>query len=267
VIANYDHGLEGVALAELFDGNGSALVSGFDLVSRSGSDPVADRMLGNLVRYMASRDAHQVREVARDKIVWGDYASERGAVTGVYSGMLVNTVPVVPTDLVNTYKLSVDKDGFWFAGGTSGWNTKPAIQYVAKGRRAYGPYTYTSGGSVQIDKSSTGRAKDESSFVLRRSLDDGDDDPEPGNGSLRDRASRQRRRSEGQRAGQSDHQGGVVDQGRRSGDRIQGGSPVGDSRNGVQVEGRKSRFLAALGTTSSVVVPSEVEGPALLSST
>jgi hypothetical protein len=154
VIANYDHGLEGIGLAELFDGSGSAMVTGFDLVSRSGSDPVADRMLGNLVRYMASRDVHQVRDVARDKIVWGDYASERGAVTGVYSGMLVNTVPVVPPDLVNTYKLSVDKEGFWFAGGTSGWNTKPAIQYVAKGRRAYGPYTYTSGGSVQIAKGS-----------------------------------------------------------------------------------------------------------------
>jgi hypothetical protein len=131
------------------------MVTGFDLVSRSGSDPVADRMLGNLVRYMASRDAHQVRDVARDRIVWGDYASERGAVTGVYSGMLVNTVPVVPPDLVNTYKLSVDKEGFWFAGGTSGWNTKPAIQYVAKGRRPYGPFTFTSGGSVQVAKGST----------------------------------------------------------------------------------------------------------------
>jgi beta-galactosidase len=155
VIANYDHGLEGIALAELFDGSGSAMVSGFDVVNRSGIDPVADRMLSNLVRYMASRDAHQVREVARDKIVWGDYASERGAVTGAYSGMLVNTVPVVPPDLVNTYKVSVDKEGFWFAGGTSGWNTKPAIQYVAKGRRPYGPFTYTSGGSVQIAKGST----------------------------------------------------------------------------------------------------------------
>ncbi|MEO8334087.1 MAG: glycoside hydrolase family 2 TIM barrel-domain containing protein [bacterium] len=155
VIANYDHGLEGIALAELFDGSGSAMVSGFDVVNRSGIDPIADRMLSNLVRYMASRDTHEVREVAHDKIVWGDYASERGAVTGVYSGMLVNTVPIVPPDLANTYKLSVDKEGFWFAGGTSGWNTKPAIQYVAKGRRPFGPYTYTSGGSVQIAKGST----------------------------------------------------------------------------------------------------------------
>ena len=54
MLANYDHGLEGIALAELFDGAGSAMVSGFDVVNRSGMDPVADRMLANLVRYMAS---------------------------------------------------------------------------------------------------------------------------------------------------------------------------------------------------------------------
>ncbi|MEO7454904.1 MAG: glycoside hydrolase family 2 TIM barrel-domain containing protein [Gemmatimonadaceae bacterium] len=155
VLADYDHGLEGIALAELFGGKGSAMVTGFDLIDRSGSDPVADRMLGNLVRYMSSPEAHAPRQVANDRIVWGDYASERGVLTGVYSGLLVNTVPIVPADLVNVYKITVDKEGFWFAGGTSGWNTKPAIQYVAKGRRAYGPYTFTSGGSVQIEKGST----------------------------------------------------------------------------------------------------------------
>jgi hypothetical protein len=155
VIANYDHGLEGIALAELFDGAGSAMVSGFDLVHRSGADPVADRMLGNLVKYMTSREPHRATQVIADRITWGDYASERGVVTGVYNGLLVNTVPVVPADLVKTYPLSVDEEGFWFAGGTSGWNTKPAIQYVAKGRRPYGPFTFTSGGSVQIAKGST----------------------------------------------------------------------------------------------------------------
>ena len=152
VLANYDHGLEGIALAELFDGTGSAMVTGFDLVNRSGIDPVADRMLANLVRYMASSEPHQATQVVSDRIVWGDYASEHGLVTGVYNGLLVNTVPVVPADLVKTYPLSVDKEGFWFAGGTSGWNTKPAIQYAAKGRRAFGPYNFTSGGSVQVAK-------------------------------------------------------------------------------------------------------------------
>jgi hypothetical protein len=155
ILANYDHGLEGIALAELFPvtGRGSAMVTGFDLVNRSGADPVADRMLANVVRYMAANEPHQATQLVADRIKWGDYASEHGTVTGIYNGLLVNTVPIVPPDLVNTYKLSVDPQGFWFAGGTSGWNTKPAIQYAAKGRRPFGPFSFTTGGSVAVDKS------------------------------------------------------------------------------------------------------------------
>ncbi|MEP6509369.1 MAG: glycosyl hydrolase family 2, partial [Gemmatimonadales bacterium] len=90
------------------------------------------------------------------KIVWGDYASERGLLTGIYSGLILNTVPVVPADLASTYPVTVDSVGYTFAGGTSGWNTKPAIQYVPRGRRAFGPYTFSSGGAVElIDKKST----------------------------------------------------------------------------------------------------------------
>ena len=153
ILANYDHGLEGIALAELFDEKGgSAMVSGFDLVSRSGVDPVADRMLANLVRYMGSADAHVPTQLVADRITWGDYASEHGLVTGVYNGLLVNTEPVVPADLKTKYPVTVDAQGFWFAGGTSGWNTKPAIQYEGKGRRPFGPYTFTTGGSLQVDK-------------------------------------------------------------------------------------------------------------------
>jgi hypothetical protein len=160
VIANYDHGLEGIALAELFDGAGSAMVSGFDLVGRSGRDPVADRMLGNLVRYMADAAPHFATQLVGDKIVWGDYASEHGLVTGVYSGLLVNTAPNIPVDLQRANPLVVDAEGFWYAGGTSGWNTKPAIQYAPLGRRPFGPYTFTTGGGISIDKKSrTGEGK------------------------------------------------------------------------------------------------------------
>ena len=30
-------------------------------------------------------------------------------------------------------------------------NTKPAIQYVARGRRPFGPYTFTTGGAVRLE--------------------------------------------------------------------------------------------------------------------
>ncbi|MDB4914435.1 MAG: glycoside hydrolase family 2 barrel [Gemmatimonadetes bacterium] len=152
VIANYDHGLEGIALAEVFDGTGSVLVTGFDLVNRSGKDPIADRMLANIVGYMADDQPHSATLLVSDRIVWGDYASEHGLVTGIYNGLLVNTVPVVPADIRDKYPITVDAQGFWFAGGTSGWNTKPAIQYVARGRRPFGPYTFTTGGAYSVDK-------------------------------------------------------------------------------------------------------------------
>jgi hypothetical protein len=155
VIANYDHGLEGIGLAELFDGAGSAMVTGFDLVNRSGKDPIADRMLANLLRYMADDQPHAATQLVTNKIAWGDYASEHGVVTGIYNGLLVNTVPIVPADIATKYPLSVDAQGFWFAGGTSGWNTKPAIQYVPRGRRPFGPYTFTTGGAVSVEKKGT----------------------------------------------------------------------------------------------------------------
>ncbi len=161
VLANYDHGLEGIALAELFDGKGSTLITGFDLINRAGLDPVADRMLVNIVQYMASGPGHDQSPLIDSKITWGDYASERGLVTGIYSGLLLNTVPVVPAALTNTYPISIDSVGYTFAGGTSGWNTKPAIQYVPHGRRVFGPYTFSSGGSVELvdRKSSEGFAR------------------------------------------------------------------------------------------------------------
>jgi hypothetical protein len=87
-----------------------------------------------------------------NKITWGDYASEHGVVTGIYNGLIVNTVPTVPAELQKKYPVSVDSEGFVLAGGHGGWNTKPAIQYVARGRRPFGPYTFTSGGSVTTGK-------------------------------------------------------------------------------------------------------------------
>ncbi len=160
VLANYDHGLQGVALAEIFDGMGSVMLTGLDVVNRAGLDPVSDRMLANMIRYMSSemsgvKDAHQAAPLIEKKIVWGDYQSEAGLLTGIYSGLLLNTVPVVPPDLEKKYPINVSAEGYTFAGGTSGWNTKPAIQYVPRGRRVFGPYTFSAGGSVElVDKAS-----------------------------------------------------------------------------------------------------------------
>ena len=52
VLANYSIGLEGIALAEMFYGKGSVLLSGFDLVNRSNIDPIADRLLKNMTSYV-----------------------------------------------------------------------------------------------------------------------------------------------------------------------------------------------------------------------
>ena len=162
VLANYDHGLQGVALAEVAVGRGSVLLSGFDIVDRVGLDPAADRFLVNLIRYMGTAARPRVarraaaeaplQPLVSSKITWGDYASERGLVTGITSGLLLNTVPRVPAELASKYPIRVDEEGFVFAGASGGWNTKPAIQYHGRGRRAFGPYTFTTGGSVSLPR-------------------------------------------------------------------------------------------------------------------
>src|ERR1035438_2758899 len=46
ILADYDRGLEGVALCEMFDGTGSVILSGFDLVNRAGLDRSEERRVG-----------------------------------------------------------------------------------------------------------------------------------------------------------------------------------------------------------------------------
>ncbi|HEU4642210.1 MAG TPA: glycoside hydrolase family 2 TIM barrel-domain containing protein [Gemmatimonadaceae bacterium] len=152
ILADYGHALEGVALAELFDGTGSVVLSGFDLVRRVGIDPAADRLLANLVRYETSSAPHHAAPMVGDTVTWGDYASERGAVTGIYDGMLLNTIPLVPDGLKAKYPVRVDAQGFHLAGGGGGWNSKPSIEYFAHGRRPFGPYEFSIGGTVHVPK-------------------------------------------------------------------------------------------------------------------
>jgi hypothetical protein len=65
ILADYDRGLEGVALCEMFDGAGSVILSGFDLVNRAGLDPAADRLLANLVGELPHRAGRGVRLAQR----------------------------------------------------------------------------------------------------------------------------------------------------------------------------------------------------------
>lgn len=90
VLANFDVGLRSIALCEVFDGLGSVILSGFDLVARAGLDPVADRLLANLVRFSMSKAGHEVYPLLASPVVWGDYATEQGAVVSSQQGLLVN---------------------------------------------------------------------------------------------------------------------------------------------------------------------------------
>jgi hypothetical protein len=147
VLGDYGPGLEGMAIAEVFNGKGSVLLCGMDLVNRRGLDPVADRLLSNLVGYMGSAEAHDPDVLVTAPIIWGDYASEKGLLTGINSGLLLNSRPRVMGTGKTT--ITVTKEGHEFAGGDrSGFNTRPGIQYVPYGRRPWGPYTFRGFGDV-----------------------------------------------------------------------------------------------------------------------
>lgn len=134
ILADYDRGLEGVALAEMFDGKGSVLMCALDLVPHVGIDPAADRMLMNLVNFTTGDAPHPIHRTADKKIVWGDYPSMQGFVSGPVQGFFINTVWVAPPTEPNAEPISNDKG--W-------WNSRPSDQFVPRGIRARGPFSYT----------------------------------------------------------------------------------------------------------------------------
>lgn len=146
VLGNYGVALEGITVAEIVDGKGSVLLCGLDLANRTGLDPVADRMLINLVSYMADGKEHNLYPLITEPIVWGDYATEKGVLTGVNSGLMVHGVPRIPANIKT--KVFVTKDGNRFLGAPGGFNTRPGVQYVAHGRRMYGPYYLRGSGNT-----------------------------------------------------------------------------------------------------------------------
>lgn len=147
VLANYSGGLEAIALAEIFDGKGSVLLCGFDIARRAGIDPVSDRLLQNMLRYTTSDNGHENHIRVTAPIRWGDYESEKGILTGVYSGLMLNSKPA----LFGSYEdlpISVEKDGHMYAGAKWGWNNRAGKQYVPYGRRMFGPYYHRDFGGV-----------------------------------------------------------------------------------------------------------------------
>jgi hypothetical protein len=139
VLADYGPALDGIALAEMFAGRGSILLCGLDIVPRAGLDPVAGRILKNMVGYMASKKQHYAHPLITRPIVWGDYGSERGLITGINSGLLLNGKPRLVGN-ERKIPLKISKEGYEFAGHRGGFNSRPGIQYVPFGRRPFGPY-------------------------------------------------------------------------------------------------------------------------------
>jgi beta-galactosidase len=148
ILADYDRGLEAVALAEFFEGKGSTMLVGLDIVGRAGLDPIADRMLTNLVTYMASGDKHDIHPKITEPIKWGQFATERGLVNGPLSGFFYNADWVPPP---------TEPDAKPITDAQSWWNTRPSDQFLPVGIRPRGSFKYTFNCAPRDeDKSETG---------------------------------------------------------------------------------------------------------------
>lgn len=159
ILANYSSGLQAIAIAEQFRGSGSITLCGLDIANRITVDPVAARLMVNLVDYAKAAAGHERYVTVTAPIVWGEYETEKGIVTDLYSGFLVNSTPRVPKDYLGK-GIAVTKEGYQLAGGSrSGFNTRPGIQYVANGRRPFGAYVQSFGGQPQPDGSPEGFGK------------------------------------------------------------------------------------------------------------
>ena len=160
ILANYCSGLQGIALAEQFQSNGSIILCGLDIVNRTTIDPVATKLFLNLISYTSTAIAHKKYPLITSPIIWGEYETERGVVTDLYSGFLVNSTPRVAPDYLGK-GVVVTPEGYQLAGGSrSGFNTRPGIQYVANGRRPFGPFAQSFGGQpLPLDSKKEGIGK------------------------------------------------------------------------------------------------------------
>lgn len=150
IYANYSRNLSGTALAEFGLGKGSVIVSGFDLMPRCGCDPIARKLLYNLIHYAASDTAPEYYQKVGNCILWGNYESEKGLVTGANNGLVINPYPYVPAERRDEYPLKVDSRGYHYVVSYGGWNNRPGVQYLTRGRRPFAPFGYSAGGSDTV---------------------------------------------------------------------------------------------------------------------
>ena len=125
VLANFGRGLADVALAQVFCGNGSVVVSGFDFWPRLGNDPLADRFLCNLISYDSLKKKHNKYPVVGQKILWGNFQSEKGIASMPECGLLLSGEPSQRN-----------------MEGPNG------PEYLINGRRIAGPFMFNSNGEV-----------------------------------------------------------------------------------------------------------------------
>lgn len=140
IIANYDRGVEAVAIAEMFAGKGSVVLTSLKLVPRIGNDPVADRMLRNLLTYLTSNEEREVHPRVDKPIVWGNYPTEKGVVVEPLGGLVVNNRWQKPPTAPDARPMP-DNDG--------AWNTMPGQGYIPFGRRVFGPWSYTNATGIR----------------------------------------------------------------------------------------------------------------------
>ncbi len=154
ILADLNYGLQSIALAEQFIGEGSILLCGFDLAQRANLDPIADKILFNMLNYSLSENRHQQYQLVTNPIIWGDYVSENGLIVDSYNGFIANATPKL-TDAFIKEGIKVTKEGYQLAGGhPSRFNTRPGLQYVLNGRRPWGPFDPSYGRSPSYNKSS-----------------------------------------------------------------------------------------------------------------
>jgi|GEM_PF-329814 len=135
ILANFGRGLSNIALAEVFSGEGSVMVSGFDFMPRIAQDPVADRFFLNLISYACSKKKHFRFVSVGEKITWGDLRTERGVINNLLAGLRLY-------------------------GQKTGWKDSPmSDEWVARGRELFGPFRFTSDGDYYcFDSSPLARA-------------------------------------------------------------------------------------------------------------
>lgn len=80
VLANFGRGLEHLALAEVFRGEGSVILSAFDFERFVGFDPIAGKVLRNLVTYAADDQPHTIVPTAKASTNIGSPSDEDGLI-------------------------------------------------------------------------------------------------------------------------------------------------------------------------------------------